>query len=248
MAAIMAHLLRIFSTGAYRKPRELDCLIGIVLFTLRMLEGLSGYSLPDDLLSGTGLQITQGVIQSIPIAGTYRACSCGGGAALDHACHQRCSTVHGESQARTARSARGQDGAGGGSSAREPPLSPAASRPGSHAIPRRVISEPGGPAETERAVDQGLVAADGGIGADLEVGPAQLVFRGSGTLRGFDRLPAEVELTNPRHPLAGRLVPVRSVYRRSGGVWLMVMLPDGFPAPVRVGDTDLGGPGVAVAL
>ena len=36
-----------------------------------------------------------------------------------------------------------------------------------------------------------------------------------------------------------------SAYRRNGGVWLMVMLPDGFPAPVRVGDTDLGGPGVA---
>jgi hypothetical protein len=33
-----------------------------------------------------------------------------------------------------------------------------------------------------------------------------------------------------------------SAYRRNGGVWLMVMLPDGFPAPVRVGDTDLGGP------
>jgi hypothetical protein len=35
-----------------------------------------------------------------------------------------------------------------------------------------------------------------------------------------------------------------SVYRRNGGVWLVVMLPDGFPAPVRVGDTDLCGPGV----
>ena len=58
---------------------------------------------------------------------------------------------------------------------------------------------------------------------------------------GFDRLPAEVELTNPRHPLAGRRVPVMSVYRRNGGVWLMVMLPDGFPAPVRVGETELGG-------
>ena len=75
--------------------------------------------------------------------------------------------------------------------------------------------------------------------------PAVAVFRGSHTLRGFDRLPAEVELTNPRHPLAGRRVPVVSVYRRNGGVWLVVMLPDGFPAPVRVGDTDLGGPGVA---
>jgi hypothetical protein len=40
-------------------------------------------------------------------------------------------------------------------------------------------------------------------------------------------------------------VPVVSAYRRNGGVWLMVMLPDGFPAPVRVGDTDLGGPCLA---
>ncbi len=76
---------------------------------------------------------------------------------------------------------------------------------------------------------------------------AELVLRGGHTLRGFDRLPAEVELTNPRHPLAGRRVLVMSAYRRNGGVWLMVMLPDGFPAPVRVGDTDLGGRCLAVA-
>jgi len=72
--------------------------------------------------------------------------------------------------------------------------------------------------------------------------PAVAAFRGGHTLRGFDRLPGEVELTNPRHPLAGRRVPVMSAYRRNGGVWLVVMLPDGFPAPVRVADTDLGGP------
>src|SRR5215471_12528474 len=71
LAAIMVHMLRIFFTGAYRKPRELNWLIGIVLFTLGLLEGLFGYSLPDDLLSGTGLRITQGVLQSIPIVGTY---------------------------------------------------------------------------------------------------------------------------------------------------------------------------------
>ena len=60
VAAIMAHMLRIFFTGAYRKPREVNWLIGIVLFTLGLLEGLFGYSLPDDLLSGTGLRITRG--------------------------------------------------------------------------------------------------------------------------------------------------------------------------------------------
>jgi ubiquinol-cytochrome c reductase cytochrome b subunit len=73
MAAIMAHMIRIFFTGAYRKPREFNWLIGIVMFTLGLLEGLFGYSLPDDLLSGAGLRILEGVIQSLPIVGTYLA-------------------------------------------------------------------------------------------------------------------------------------------------------------------------------
>ena len=71
MVAIMAHMLRVFFTGAYRKPREINWLIGIVLFTLGMLEGLFGYSLPDDQLSGAGLRIIEGVLQGIPIVGTY---------------------------------------------------------------------------------------------------------------------------------------------------------------------------------
>jgi hypothetical protein len=91
------------------------------------------------------------------------------------------------------------------------------------------------------------VAGDRGVEPDLGLIQAQAILRGGHTLWGFDRLPAEVELTNPRHPLAGRRVRVMSAYRRNGGVWLMVMLPDGFPAPVRVGDTDLGGPCVAPA-
>ena len=71
MAAIFAHMIRVFFTGAYRKPRELNWLIGIVLFTLGLLEGLFGYSLPDDLLSGAGLRILEGVLLGIPIVGTY---------------------------------------------------------------------------------------------------------------------------------------------------------------------------------
>ena len=100
-------------------------------------------------------------------------------------------------------------------------------------------------ADGQGSHDQYGVPGDRGIQADLGLVEPEAVLRGGHTLRGFDRLPAEVELTNPRHPLAGRRVPVMSAYRRNGGVWLMVMLPDGFPAPVRVGDTDLGGPGVA---
>ncbi len=71
LASIMTHMLRVFFTGAYRKPREINWLIGLGIFTLAIFEGLFGYSLPDDLLSGTGLRITQGVMQSIPIVGTY---------------------------------------------------------------------------------------------------------------------------------------------------------------------------------
>ena len=71
VAAILVHMLRIFFTGAYRKPREVNYLIGIVMLTLALIEGLFGYSLPDDLLSGAGLRITQGVLQSIPVVGTY---------------------------------------------------------------------------------------------------------------------------------------------------------------------------------
>jgi ubiquinol-cytochrome c reductase cytochrome b subunit len=70
-ASLMIHMLRVFFTGAYRKPRELNWLIGIGLFTLALFEGLTGYSLPDDLLSGAGLRITQGVLLSIPLVGTY---------------------------------------------------------------------------------------------------------------------------------------------------------------------------------
>ncbi|MBW8482987.1 ubiquinol-cytochrome c reductase cytochrome b subunit [Actinomadura sp. PM05-2] len=71
LGSIVVHLLRNFFTGAFRKPRELNWLIGIVLFMLVMVNGLFGYSLPDDLLSGTGLRILEGVLLSLPLVGSY---------------------------------------------------------------------------------------------------------------------------------------------------------------------------------
>ncbi|WP_079055810.1 cytochrome b [Streptomyces caeruleatus] len=71
LAAIGLHLLRIFFTGAFRRPREVNWLIGVTLFLLALAEGFAGYSLPDDLLSGTGLRIAQGIMLSIPLVGTY---------------------------------------------------------------------------------------------------------------------------------------------------------------------------------
>ncbi|MGN9839598.1 cytochrome bc1 complex cytochrome b subunit [Nonomuraea sp. H19] len=71
VAGMTIHMLRVFFTGAYRKPRELNWIIGVLLLTLALAEGLTGYSLPDDLLSGAGLRITEGVAISLPLVGTY---------------------------------------------------------------------------------------------------------------------------------------------------------------------------------
>ena len=76
MAAIVVHLFRVFFTGAFRKPRELNWLIGVGLLTLGILEGFAGYSLPDDLLSGTGLRIADAIVLSIPVVGTWLRSSC----------------------------------------------------------------------------------------------------------------------------------------------------------------------------
>jgi quinol---cytochrome-c reductase cytochrome b subunit len=71
VAAIVVHLLRIFFTGAFRRPRETNWLIGVVLLVLSLLMGVTGYSLPDDLLSGTGLRIISAILLSIPVVGTW---------------------------------------------------------------------------------------------------------------------------------------------------------------------------------
>ncbi|MGV8897366.1 MAG: cytochrome b [Rhodoglobus sp.] len=71
VASIGLHMLRIYFTGAYRKPREINWLIGFVLFVLAMAEGFTGYSLPDDLLSGNGLRIIDGMVKGIPVIGTW---------------------------------------------------------------------------------------------------------------------------------------------------------------------------------
>jgi ubiquinol-cytochrome c reductase cytochrome b subunit len=73
VAAMTAHLARVFFTGAFRKPRELNWIIGVVMLILAIVNGFAGYSLLDDQLSGTGLRIAYSVAISIPLAGTWMA-------------------------------------------------------------------------------------------------------------------------------------------------------------------------------
>ncbi|MGH8936324.1 MAG: cytochrome bc1 complex cytochrome b subunit [Acidimicrobiia bacterium] len=73
IAAIIVHLSRIFLTGAFRRPREINWIIGVTMLVLAIFNGFSGYSLPDDLLSGTGLRIAYSIALSVPIVGTWLA-------------------------------------------------------------------------------------------------------------------------------------------------------------------------------
>jgi ubiquinol-cytochrome c reductase cytochrome b subunit len=73
LAAIVVHLCRVFFTGAFRRPREVNWIIGVVMLMLAMAEGLTGYSLPDDLLSGVGMRITYSIVLAIPVIGTWVA-------------------------------------------------------------------------------------------------------------------------------------------------------------------------------
>jgi ubiquinol-cytochrome c reductase cytochrome b subunit len=71
LAAISAHLLRVFFTGAFRRPREINWLVGVTMLLLAMGNGFFGYSLLDDQLSGSGLRIVYAIVLSIPIIGTW---------------------------------------------------------------------------------------------------------------------------------------------------------------------------------
>ena len=92
--SITVHMFRVFFTGAFRKPREINWVIGTILSLLAINEGFTGYSLPDDLLSGTGLRAAEGFMQSVPVIGSYMAFFVFGGAFPGQAIIPRFFTVH----------------------------------------------------------------------------------------------------------------------------------------------------------
>ena len=94
IASMMVHLLRVYFTGAYRKPRELNWVIGSLLLLLGTLEGFTGYSLPDDLLSGTGIRAADGFMKSMPVVGSYMSFFLFGGEFPGEQIIPRLYTVH----------------------------------------------------------------------------------------------------------------------------------------------------------
>ncbi len=73
IGSIVVHLLRIFFTGAFRRPREINWMVGTTMLILGIFNGFLGYSLPDDLISGTGIRIAFSILESVPFVGSYLA-------------------------------------------------------------------------------------------------------------------------------------------------------------------------------
>ncbi|MFI2365308.1 cytochrome bc complex cytochrome b subunit [Promicromonospora sp. NPDC019610] len=94
MASIVVHMMRVFFTGAFRKPREINWIVGILLMILGLAAGFTGYSLPDDVLSGNGLRITDGVVKSIPLIGSFMSYMIFGGEFPGHHIVPRLFTLH----------------------------------------------------------------------------------------------------------------------------------------------------------
>ncbi len=94
VAAMTVHMFRVFFTGAFRKPREINWVIGSILVLLGVLEGFAGYSLPDDLLSGNGLRIASGIVLAIPVVGSYISFFMFGGQFPGDAFIPRLYTIH----------------------------------------------------------------------------------------------------------------------------------------------------------
>src|SRR5215472_8795052 len=94
LAAVMAHIIRVFIHGGYRRPGESNWLIGVALFALAMAEGLVGNWLPGDMLSGTGVRVMDGILLSVPLIGSYLAFWLFGGEFPGHVITGRLYALH----------------------------------------------------------------------------------------------------------------------------------------------------------
>jgi len=94
VAAVFLHMLRVYFTGAYKEPRELNWIIGIVLISLTMVFGYTGYLLPWDQLAFWAGQIGVEMSLSIPLIGEWVAQLLFGGFTLSQATVQRMYILH----------------------------------------------------------------------------------------------------------------------------------------------------------
>ncbi len=71
IAAVILHQMRVFFTGAYRKPREISWMVGMCLLVATLMLGFTGYSLVYEQLSFWGATVGANIAGSVPLVGPW---------------------------------------------------------------------------------------------------------------------------------------------------------------------------------
>ena len=69
IAAVVLHQMRVFFTGSYRRPRELNWMIGMTLLVCTLMLGFTGYSLVFEQLSYWGATVAANISDTVPVIG-----------------------------------------------------------------------------------------------------------------------------------------------------------------------------------
>ena len=73
IVALILHMLRVFFTGAYRRPRQLNWCIGFLLLGTTLTFGFTGYSLVYEQLSFWGATVATNLAEAVPFVGPFIA-------------------------------------------------------------------------------------------------------------------------------------------------------------------------------
>ncbi len=71
IAAVILHQMRVFFTGAYRKPREINWMIGMMMLVITLAIGFTGYSLVYEQLSFWGATVGANISENVPFIGGF---------------------------------------------------------------------------------------------------------------------------------------------------------------------------------
>ncbi|WP_059105126.1 menaquinol-cytochrome c reductase cytochrome b subunit [Shouchella shacheensis] len=91
---IFLHTLRVFFTGSYKKPRELNWVVGVLLFFVILALGLTGYLLPWDMKAYWATVVTLQIAESVPIIGDFTNALLAGGEIVGAATLTRFFAIH----------------------------------------------------------------------------------------------------------------------------------------------------------
>lgn len=94
IAAVILHQMRVFFTGAYRRPREINWMVGMCLLVCTLLTGFTGYSLVYEQLSYWGATVGANITETVPLVGGFLKNMMLGGEAYNERTLSRFFVIH----------------------------------------------------------------------------------------------------------------------------------------------------------